>query len=206
MRSRKNFPSPLSDDDGQSPFALATPVAAPVTPDKSFAEGWYLAGASQFDGKNFVTVRSKDLSVQFSLYGDERRDDNGVKLQNVQWSQSHGKNTAIIEKDGQFATLPMLETSELGGPAPGAPPPANAGFRPVNNPTIKAPGGLPQPGTAPRPQNVIPRPSVQPVAPQQPNYQITPGAAPNPNAQPPAAAPAGEGRRRIRMINTAPAQ
>jgi hypothetical protein len=210
---------PLS---AQSPFALATPVAAPVVADKSFADGWYLGGVSQWDGKNFVVVRSRDLSVQFSLYGDERREDNGVKLQNVEWSASYGKTTATIEKDGQFAKLELLTQTEVGS-APSLP-----GVNPANSraiPVIRAPGAPLQPNASqPRPN--IPRPSGAAAgtigAPQggiavpQPSYQITPGVPANSKVQPlpgsmqplanPAVPPPSEGRRRIRMINAPPAQ
>lgn len=195
----------------RSPFALATPVAPPVAADKSFADGWYLAGISQFDGKNFVAVRSRDLSVQFSLYGDERREDNGVKLQSVEWSPTLGRTTATIEKDGQFAKLEQLNQSELASAAPAPMPavsPGNPSARQLPSSAGRPQGATaPQPLAVPRPLNVIPRPSTAPAAPGQPNYQITPGIPANPAAQPAnaPAAPAGEGRRRIRMINSAPA-
>src|SRR5258707_6739054 len=88
----------------KSPFALATPIAPPATaPDKSFADGWYVSGLAQLDGKDFVTIKSRDLAVQFTLFGSEPA--NGVKLEKVDWSPSIGRSTVTIEKDGQTAKL-----------------------------------------------------------------------------------------------------
>src|SRR5260221_14630487 len=71
----------------KSPFALATPVAPPpAAPDKSFADGWYVSGLAQLDGKDFVTIKSRDLSVQFTLFGSDPA--NGVVLKKVDWSNA----------------------------------------------------------------------------------------------------------------------
>ena len=220
----KVMPEPFPEDRYQgirSPFGLATPVAAPVVADKSFADGWYLAGVSQLDGKNYVTIRSRDQSVAFALYGDARHEQegpgNGVKLQNVEWSPTFGRTSATIEKDGQFAKIELLNQTELTAAAPALGINPGAAPRPPGsiNPGGKAPlpNAYPQPGASPQQRNVIPRPSGQPVAPQPaPAYQITPGMPPKAGAQlpnsptAPAAAPSSEGRRRIRMIPTQPTQ
>lgn len=222
----KVMPEPFPADryaSMKSPFGLATPVAAPVVADKSFADGWYLSGASNFDGKNYVSVRSRDLSVQFALYGDARNEQEGpgfgVKLQNVEWSPTFGRTSATIEKDGQFAKIELLNQTELAaaGPAPAVNPgaaPRPQGSVPLGGkPAL--PTSYPQPGAVQQQRNVIPRPSGQQIVPSAqpaPAYQITPGLPPKPGAQPPnpntapAAAPSTEGRRRIRMIPTQPSQ
>lgn len=198
----------------KSPFALATPVAAPPPPqDKGFAEGWYVSGLAQLDGKDFVTIKARDLSTQFQLFGDTPS--NGVKLQKVEWSSAIGRSTVTIEKDGQAAKLEFnqAELQAPGGaaPAPGAP--NHGGMRP------------PMPGnagmTAPRPG--IPRPAQPVVQPQQLGGLSHPGIiqkqapgvvsglpAVNPQIPRPggvlAPAPTADPRRRIRVINNVPAQ
>lgn len=213
----KVMPEPFPEEryqemDERSPFGLATPVAAPVVPDKSFADGWYLAGVAQVDGKDYVSVRSRDLSVQFALYGDERND-NGVKLQNVEWSPTFGRTSATIEKDGQFAKIELLNQTEMtaAGAAGAVNPGAMARPGSIAAPGVTRPTGAlayPQPNAQPQQRNIIPRPSGQPITPAAPTYQITPGLAPKAGAQPaaPAAAPTGEGRRRIRVVPPAPGQ
>src|SRR5436190_132140 len=54
-----------------SPFALATPTAPPEAPKASFAANWYLSGLGRVGEEEFVTIKARDLSSQFSLYGQE---------------------------------------------------------------------------------------------------------------------------------------
>ena len=211
----KVMPEPFPEDRYQSmksPFGLATPVAAPVVAAESFAAGWFLAGVSNFDGKNYVTIRSRDQSVFFALYGDTPND-NGVKLQNVEWSPTFGRTSATIEKDGQFAKITLPEPSEMAAAAPAPPVNPGAAPRPQGIPGKPAvPNVYPQPGGVPQQRNVIPRPSGQPIVPSAQPAPITPGLSPKPGIQlpnsntAPAAAPSTEGRRRIRMIPTQPSQ
>lgn len=186
-----------------SPFALATPpapVAAP--PDKSFADGWYVSGLAQLDGKDFVTIKSRDLAVQLSLFGTDPRD--GVSVQKVEWSPAIGRSTVTIVKDGQSAKLEFNQAElQSGASAPAAP--------------AAPPGGLrPQSGNMGAVRPVVPRP-VQPVIqPQQkpPPPVVQPqqfGGIPNVNSTIPRpggglAAPTPDARRRIRVINNVPTQ
>lgn len=163
----------------KSPFALATPPAPVVAPpDKSFADGWFVSGLAQLDGKDFVTIKSRDLGVQLSLFGNEPRD--GVTLQKVEWSPAIGRSTVTIAKDGQTAKLAFNE-AELAASASAVPNTVPPGaMRPPNsNPGVIRP-------TVPRP----PQPVVQP--------QQYPSAVPRPNGL---AAPTPDARRRLRVIN-----
>src|SRR5579872_1082517 len=69
-------PTPLSPDHLASmrercPFALATVTAIPAAPQASFAANWYVSGIGRIDDKDFVTIKARDLSSQFSLYGHD---------------------------------------------------------------------------------------------------------------------------------------
>ncbi|MGB8169566.1 MAG: hypothetical protein WCF18_18845 [Chthoniobacteraceae bacterium] len=179
----------------KSPFALATPpapVAAP--PEKNFADGWYVSGLAQLDGKDFVTIKSRDLAVQLSLFGTDPRD--GIALQKVEWSPALGKSTVTIVKDGQTAKLEFNQ-AEMQSPASAPAPPSMA------------------PGTA-RSQAVNP-PMVRPAVPRPPQPVIQPqqyGGLPNVNPTIPrpnggvggVVAPTPDTRRRIRVINNVPSQ
>lgn len=201
----------------RSPFALATPVAPPpVEPDKSFADGWFIGSVARFEGKDFVTVKARDLSTTFTLFGEEPT--NGVVLKKVDWSSAIGRSTATIEKDGQIAKLEFnqAELQSAAAPVPmpgGAPRPGgpvgktpSAGVRPsVPRPgqPVAQPqqyGGTSQPlnGTIPRPSgnllNVVPPTNVG---------GSNQGVVTIPGAAVPQAAP--DPRRRIRVINNAPA-
>jgi hypothetical protein len=148
----------------QSPFALATPVEPSAEPAASFAANWFVSGIGRMDGKDFVTIKARDLSTQFSLYGHDPNSENGVALASIEWSDKIGKSTVVIRKGSETAKLEFNE-AEIRGPAQittakGFPsraikmgtPPAMAGDRrPVtaNSPAAPSyPGipGLPNPG------------------------------------------------------------
>lgn len=175
----------------RSPFALATPVAAPVAvADKSYAEGWYVSGLAQFEGKDFVTVKSRDLSVQFSLFGTEANE-NGVALQKVDWSPAIGRSTVTIVKDGQAAKLEFNQAETASAPAGGQP----SAMQPpgVNRPPMPINPGAPRPqvmNASTLPQPTVPRPM------QQPNLIPRPGGG--------FSQPTPDPRRRIRVINNTP--
>src|ERR1700743_3413117 len=75
------LPEPVSIDRyekglNESPFALATKVEAPTAPKDSFAASLLLTGLSRYPGqdgveRDWVSVRSRDNRVAFSLFGDE---------------------------------------------------------------------------------------------------------------------------------------
>ncbi len=184
----------------KSPFALATPPApVAAAPEKNFADGWFVSGLAQLDGKDFVTIKSRDLGVQLSLFGSDPRD--GVTLQKVEWSPAIGRSTVTIAKDGQTAKLEFnqAELQTTAAPAmPNALPPG----------TIRPPGanqGAIRPAI-PRP----PQPVIQPQQfgggqPQQYGGGLQNNLGlPKPNNG--LAAPTPDNRRRIRVINNVPAQ
>jgi hypothetical protein len=188
----------------RSPFALATPPApVAAAPEKNFADGWYVSGLAQLDGQDFVTIKSRDLAVQFSLFGNEPKD--GVTLQRVEWSPSIGRSTVTIVKDGQTAKLEFnqaeLQSAASPAAAPSALPPG----------MVRPPAAMnAKPGMV-RPAIPRPAPSVQPVVqPQQYGGSVTnPGNVGNGLSKPGglSGAPTPDNnRRRIRVINNVPAQ
>ncbi len=117
----------------KSPFALATAAVATPAPQASFAANWYVSGVARIGDANFVTIKSRDLATQFSLYGDEPVD--GVTLASVNWSDTVGKSTVIIRKGTETARLEFNE-AQLRSPAPATaaagPAPAGAGAAAAN--------------------------------------------------------------------------
>jgi len=99
----------------KSPFALATAAVATPAPQASFAANWYVSGVARIGDTNFVTIKSRDLSTQFSLYGDEQFD--GVMLASVSWSDTVGKSTVVLRKGTETARLEFNE-AQLHAPAP----------------------------------------------------------------------------------------
>jgi len=181
----------------QSPFALATPVAPVPDAQASFAANWFVSGIGRLDGEDFVTIKSRDLSTQFSLYGHDTNAENGLTLASIDWSEKIGKSTVIIKKGTETAKLEFNE-AEIRGPAQvttakgtqvagaqGATPAAKPGARPGATPFQTLPGLalIPQPGNprATPPANRFPQPGQPPAtgAPQQ-----------------------GQNRSRLRIINT----
>ncbi|HEY3900009.1 MAG TPA: hypothetical protein VGM54_15480 [Chthoniobacter sp.] len=111
----------------KSPFSLATaPVAAPV-PQASFAANWFVSGIGRIGGEDFVTVKSRDLSTEFSLYAHESDPKTGVILASVSWSDSVGKSTVILRKGNETARLEFNEAEVRAVRAQ----PAVAGVRPI---------------------------------------------------------------------------
>jgi hypothetical protein len=202
----------------KSPFALATPPAPTAAPpEKNFADGWYVTSLAQLDGKDFVTIKSRDQAVQLSLFGDEPKE--GVSVQKVEWSPSIGRSTVTIVKDGQSAKLEFNQ-AELQSAAPPQPMPAgrppmpittnNAAPRPViPRPTQPVVQGLPNQGFQNAGQGLQNAGRTNPVVQPQPyGGQQFGGNAnvgiPKPGA--PGVAPASDPRRRIRVINNAQTQ
>src|SRR5947208_10678745 len=122
----------------QSPFAIATAVAAPAaTPD--FAKDLYIANAARSQDGDLVTLAST-ADHNFKKYLTTKEPVDGYGIANIEWSDKVGQTKVTISKDGNFATLTfnqaLLSQTSPGGaaaartiPAPGAPVPnpANAG-------------------------------------------------------------------------------
>jgi hypothetical protein len=190
-------PTPLSPDRyaamaEQSPFALATAPAPASTPQASFAANWFVSGIARVGDTDFVTIRSRDASVLFSLFG--REPNQGVSLASVDWSGTVGKTTVVLQKGTETARLEFNEAELRAQPAEAAAPMKNPGAPPPGAGQPPGKGAMPWPaGTQPAPQAapgpVIPWPGFPPPSanPQQP-----PQVAPPPF---PIVTPQGSGQK-----------
>src|SRR5215475_12057503 len=149
----------------QSPFAVATAVAAPAaTPD--FAKDLYIANAAKSQDGDLVTIAST-ADHNFKKYLTTKEPVEGYSIANIEWSEKVGGTKVTISKDGNFATLTfnqaLLSQGSPGGgigarplPAPAAPVPNPAGVPNARAP--KLPANVP-----PELQQLIPsRDSMQP--------------------------------------------
>src|SRR6476660_9124809 len=115
----------------QSPFALATAVAAPAaTPD--FAKDLFIANAARSPDGDMVTLASTS-DHNFKKYLTTREPVDGYSIANIEWSDKVGATKVTISKDGNFATITFNQAllSQSGPNAalaakPFAPPPAPA--------------------------------------------------------------------------------
>ena len=149
----------------QSPFAVATAVAAPAaTPD--FAKDLYVANAARSQDGDMVTIASTS-DHNFKKYLTTKEPVDGYGIANIEWSDKVGGTKVTISKDGNFATLTfnqaLLSQSSPGAGtaarpfvAPPAPVPNPAGVPNAHSP--KLPANVP-----PELQQFIPsRESIQP--------------------------------------------
>jgi hypothetical protein len=136
----------------QSPFAIATAVAAPAaTPD--FAKDLYIANAARSPDGDMVTLASTS-DHNFKKYLTTKEPVDGYSLANIEWSDKVGETKVTIGKDGNFATITFnqalltqtapnagLASRGLTPPMPSAPIPNLGG---VPNPALsKLPPGVP---------------------------------------------------------------
>jgi len=148
-----------------SPFALAT--AAPVVPPAgpSFAANWYIAGIARDGDTDFVTIKSRDATIQFSLRGKEAHQEQGVVLDQINWSDEPLKSTVSIRKGNELALLQFNEAIVHGptGPAQQAAAPAGGTAQGSSKPGAQ---GLVKP--APQTFSLPPRPPAGTAANQVP--------------------------------------
>ncbi len=144
-----------------SPFAVATAEAPPAPAQASFAANWFVSGIARLGDDNFVTIKSRDLATQFSLFAGET-DLNGVSLASVNWTDAVGKSTVILRKGTETAKLefneeavraapqstPAPPKSGVPGPGLGMPPKL---AQPPRLPGQNPPGGAPPPAGAATP-------------------------------------------------------
>jgi len=136
----------------QSPFAIATAVAAPAaTPD--FAKDLYIANAARSPDGDMVTLASTS-DHNFKKYLTTKEPVDGYSLANIECSDKVGETKVTIGKDGNFATITfnqalLSQTGPNAGPASrGVTPPMplvpmpNPGGAP-NTASSKLPGGVP---------------------------------------------------------------
>jgi hypothetical protein len=134
----------------QSPFAIATAVAAPAaTPD--FAKDLYIANAARSQDGDLVTLASS-ADHNFKKYLTTKEPVDGYSVASIEWSDKVGQTKVTISKDGNFATLTfnqaLLSQAAPGGamprpqPAPAMPVPNPAGVPNAHAP--KLPPNVPQ--------------------------------------------------------------
>ena len=133
----------------QSPFAVATAVAAPAaTPD--FAKDLYIANAARSQESDMVTIASTS-DHNFKKYLTTREPVDGYGIANIEWSDKVGGTKVTISKDGNFATLTfnqaLLSQSSPGGAARALVAPS----APITNPA-----GVPNAHSPKLPPNVPP--------------------------------------------------
>src|SRR5438128_1491771 len=133
----------------QSPFAVATAVAAPAaTPD--FAKDLYIANAARSQDGDMVTIASTS-DHNFKKYLNTKEPVDGYSIANIEWSDKVGGTKVTISKDGNFATLTFNQALlSQSGPNPGfvskamvQPVPAMPNPVGVPNPALNLPPGLP---------------------------------------------------------------
>src|SRR4029078_4396429 len=112
----------------QSPFAIASAVAAPAaTPD--FAKDLYIANAARSQDGDLVTLAST-TDHNFKKYLSTKEPMDGYSIASIEWSDKVGQTKVTIAKDGNFATLTfnqaLLSQGAPGGGVPARPLPAPA--------------------------------------------------------------------------------
>ena len=113
---------PLSRYDAlmkKSPFALATPAGATAAASTAgFTANLYVSGVAKIDGRDFVTIRSKDGQTHFSLMPGELGPD-GIVITSVDWSDQVGKSKVTLKK-GQETGVAEFDQAVLQAPPPPA--------------------------------------------------------------------------------------
>jgi len=149
----------------QSPFAIASAVAAPAaTPD--FAKDLYIANAAKSQDGDLVTLAST-ADHNFKKYLTTKEPVDGYSIASIEWSDKVGQTKVTISKDGNFATLTfnqaLLSQTSPGGAVAGRPQAAPP--MPVPNPAGVPNAHAPKlpPNVPPELQQLIPsRESMQP--------------------------------------------
>lgn len=134
----------------QSPFALATAVAAPAaTPD--FAKDLFIANAAHSVDGDMVTLASTS-DHNFKKYLTTKEPVDGYSIANIEWSDKVGATKVTISKDGNFATITFNQallsqnSPNAGGAARAFTPPNPAAMgvpKPAMPNTAKLPPGVP---------------------------------------------------------------
>src|SRR5438874_4923872 len=169
----------------QSPFALATAVAAPAaTPD--VAKALFIANAARSPDGDMVTLASTS-DHNFKKYLTTRQPMDGYSIANIEWSDRVGATKVTISKDGNFATV-TFNQALLSQSAPNAP---NAGLasRTFTPPTPNTAAPKLPPGLPPEMQQLIPSPREGARSHTRGMIQRNPRGASKPSAQAPGAIP-----------------
>src|SRR5205809_6094851 len=132
----------------QSPFAIASAVAAPAaTPD--FAKDLYIANAARSQDGDMVTIASTS-DHNFKKYLTTKEPVDGYGIANIEWSDKVGGTKVTIRKAGDFATL-TFNQALLSQSSPNTGAAARALAAPIPNPA-----GLPNAHSPKSPPNVPP--------------------------------------------------
>jgi hypothetical protein len=136
-----------------SPFAIATAVAAPAaTPD--FAKDLYVANAARSSDGDLVTLASTS-DHNFKKYLTTKAPVDGYSIANIEWSERVGATKVTISKDGNFATVTFNQALlQQSGPNPALAARTLAPATP-NMPTPQLPSKLPA-NVAPEVQKLVP--------------------------------------------------
>jgi hypothetical protein len=126
----------------QSPFAIATAVAAPAaTPD--FAKDLYIANAARSPDGDMVTLASTS-DHNFKKYLTTKEPMDGYSIANIEWSDKVGETKVTISKDGNFATI-TFNQALLSQTAPNAALATKALPPPMPSLAVPNAGGVPNP-------------------------------------------------------------
>jgi hypothetical protein len=135
----------------QSPFAIATAVAAPAaTPD--FAKDLYIANAARSPDGDMVTLASTS-DHNFKKYLTTKEPMDGYSVANIEWSDKVGETKVTISKDGNFATI-TFNQALLSQAAPNAGPASRALPPPMPSLPVPNAGGVPNPALSKLPPGV----------------------------------------------------
>jgi hypothetical protein len=135
----------------QSPFAIATAVAAPAaTPD--FAKDLYIANAARSPDGDMVTLASTS-DHNFKKYLTTKEPMDGYSIANIEWSDKVGETKVTISKDGNFATI-TFNQALLSQTAPNAAAASKALPPPMPSLPVPNAGGVPNPALSKLPPNV----------------------------------------------------
>ena len=135
----------------QSPFAIATAVAAPAaTPD--FAKDLYIANAARSPDGDMVTLASTS-DHNFKKYLTTKEPVDGYSLASIEWSDKVGETKVTIGKDGNFATI-TFNQALLSQTAPNAAPASRALPPPMPSLPVPNAGGVPNPALSKVPPGV----------------------------------------------------
>jgi hypothetical protein len=115
----------------ESPFALATVVEAPKEPTESFTANWELTGLAKLrdangEEKDFVTIRSRDRRLSFTLLGNQEateKEAEGVSIHSVDRQEGARKSTVMLKRGAETGKIEFSQEASA--------PPANAQMNPA---------------------------------------------------------------------------
>lgn len=110
----------------KSPFALATRDEPAAAAQGTFASNWFVSGIGRFGDDDFVTIQSRDKTAQFTLFGREAHPEYHVSVASVNWSDTIGQSTVVLQKGTETAKLEFNQALLRATPAAANTTPAGA--------------------------------------------------------------------------------